>query len=98
MLRPSHLALTIHEIVAHARGWIASPATRPVRRDDFVKIADIGELKYRIAEVHVTADRTFPGGMATVGFDDDGVKSRSGRSSRTASSSGSRPTVKRHTS
>ena len=41
-----------------------------------MKIADIGKLKYGSPKFNITADRTFPGGMATVGFDDDGVKAQ----------------------
>ncbi len=77
VLLPSHLALTIHEIVAHATeldriaGYEANYAGT-----SFVKISDIGKLKYGSPKFNVTADRTFPGGMATVGFDDDGVKAQ----------------------
>ena len=41
-----------------------------------MKIADVGKLKYGSKQFNVTADRTFPTGMATVGFDDDGVKAQ----------------------
>jgi TldD protein len=77
VLMPSHLALTIHEIVAHATeldriaGYEANYAGT-----SFVKIADIGKLKYGSPKFNVTADRTYPGGLASVGFDDDGVKSQ----------------------
>ncbi len=77
VLMPSHLALTIHEIVAHATeldriaGYEANYAGT-----SFVKIADLGKLKYGSKLFNVTADRTFPTGMATVGFDDDGVKAQ----------------------
>jgi TldD protein len=77
VLMPSHLALTIHEIVAHATeldriaGYEANYAGT-----SFVKIADVGKLKYGSKHFNVTADRTFPTGMATVGFDDDGVKAQ----------------------
>ena len=40
---------------------------------------DIGKLKYGSKHFNVTADRTDPDGLATVGYDDDGVKTRSGR-------------------
>src|SRR5262245_11220547 len=75
VLLPSHLALTIHEIVAHATevdriaGYEANYAGT-----SFVKISDLGKLKYGSKHFNITADRTFPTGMATVGFDDDGVK------------------------
>ena len=77
VLMPSHLALTIHEIVAHATeldriaGYEANYAGT-----SFVKISDLGKLKYGSKHFNVTADRTFPTGMATVGFDDDGVKAQ----------------------
>jgi len=75
VLTPSHAMLTIHEIVAHATeldrvmGYEANYAGT-----SFVKIADIGKLKYGSKLFNVTADRTMPGGLATVGYDDDGVK------------------------
>ena len=77
VLMPSHLGLTIHEIVAHATeidriaGYEANYAGT-----SFVKIADVGKLKYGSKHFNVTADRTFLTGMATVGFDDDGVKAQ----------------------
>ena len=77
VLMPSHLALTIHEIVAHATeldriaGYEANYAGT-----SFVKISDLGTLKYGSPKFNITADRTYPAGMATVGFDDDGVKAQ----------------------
>src|SRR3954467_298362 len=75
VLTPSHAMLTIHEIVAHATeldrvlGYEANYAGT-----SFVKLADVGKLKYGSKLMNITGDRTMPGGMATVGFDDDGVK------------------------
>jgi TldD protein len=75
VLTPSHAMLTIHEIVAHATeldrimGYEANYAGT-----SFVKIADIGKLKYGSKLFNVTADKTIPGGLGTVGYDDDGVK------------------------
>jgi TldD protein len=77
VLMPSHLALTIHEIVAHATeldriaGYEANYAGT-----SFVTIGDLNKLKYGSPKFNITADRTFPTGMATVGFDDDGVKAQ----------------------
>jgi TldD protein len=77
VLMPSHLGLTIHEIVAHATevdriaGYEANYAGT-----SFVKLSDLGKLKYGSKHFNVSADRTFPTGMATVGFDDDGVKAQ----------------------
>jgi TldD protein len=75
VLMPAHAMLTIHEIVAHATeldrilGYEANYAGT-----SFVKLADVGKLKYGSKLFNVTADRTIPGGMATIGYDDDGVK------------------------
>jgi TldD protein len=75
VLTPSHAMLTIHEIVAHATeldrvlGYEANYAGT-----SFVKLSDVGKLKYGSTLMNITADRTMPGGMATIGFDDDGVK------------------------
>jgi len=75
VLTPSHAMLTIHEIVAHATeldrilGYEANYAGT-----SFVKLTDVGKLKYGSKLMNVTADRTMPGGMATIGYDDDGVK------------------------
>ena len=75
ILSPSHAMLTIHEIVAHATevdrivGYEANYAGT-----SFVKVSDIGKLKYGSKLFNITADKTRPGGRATVGYDDDGVK------------------------
>jgi TldD protein len=75
VLMPAHAMLTIHEIVAHATeldrilGYEANYAGT-----SFVKLSDVGKLKYGSKLFNVTADRTIPGGMATIGYDDDGVK------------------------
>jgi TldD protein len=75
VLTPAHAMLTIHEIVAHATeldrimGYEANYAGT-----SFVKIADLGKLKYGSKLFNVTADRTIPGGLGTIGYDDDGVK------------------------
>jgi TldD protein len=75
VLTPSHMALTIHEIIAHATeldrivGYEANYAGT-----SFVKVPDIGKLKYGSTLLNVTGDKVKPGGRATVGYDDDGVK------------------------
>lgn len=77
ILTPAHAMLTIHEIVAHATeldrimGYEANYAGT-----SFVKVSDLGKLKYGSKLFNVTADRTIPGGVATVGYDDDGVKTQ----------------------
>ena len=76
ILSPSHAMLTIHEIVAHATeldrimGYEANYAGT-----SFVKVSDIGKLKYGSKLMNVTADKT-DNGLASAGFDDDGVKAQ----------------------
>jgi TldD protein len=77
ILTPSHAMLTIHEIVAHATeldrilGYEANYAGT-----SFVRVSDLGKLKYGSKIFNVTADRTIPGGVGTIGYDDDGVKTQ----------------------
>ncbi|MDB4877897.1 MAG: TldD/PmbA family protein [Gemmatimonadetes bacterium] len=76
ILSPSHAMLTIHEIVAHATevdrivGYEANYAGT-----SFVKISDIGKLKYGSKHMNITADKT-DDGLGSTGYDDDGVKSQ----------------------
>ncbi len=75
IMDPSHLALTVHEIVAHATeldrivGYEANYAGT-----SFVKVSDIGKLKYGSKLFNISGDKVRPGGRATIGYDDDGVK------------------------
>jgi TldD protein len=77
ILTPAHAMLTIHEIVAHATeldrimGYEANYAGT-----SFVRVSDLGRLKYGSKLFNVTADRTVPRGVATIGYDDDGVKTQ----------------------
>ena len=77
IMTPSHAMLTIHEIIAHpteldrVMGYEANYAGT-----SFIKLADVGKLKYGSKLFNVTADRTMPGGMCTIGYDDDGVKTQ----------------------
>ncbi|BDC48540.1 zinc metalloprotease [Bryobacterales bacterium F-183] len=74
ILMPNHLMLTIHESVAHpteldrALGYEANYAGT-----SYITPDKIGK---RVASDHCTfvGDRTTPRGLATVGYDDDGVK------------------------
>ncbi len=74
ILSPSHAMLTIHEIVAHATeldrimGYEANYAGT-----SFVKLSDVGKLKYGSKLFNVTADKT-DDGLGSTGYDDDGVK------------------------
>ena len=78
VMTPNHAMLTIHEIVAHPTeldrvvGYEANYAGT-----SFVKMNDIGKRVMGSKLFNVTADRTIAGGMCTIGYDDDGVKSQS---------------------
>lgn len=77
ILLPSHLGLTIHESIGHsteldrALGYEANFAgTSFVAPPERV----MGKLRIGSDIVNFIGDRVLPGGMATCGFDDDGVK------------------------
>jgi len=78
LLSGDQLALQIHESVGHATeldrvaGWEANFAG--------TSFVDTGKLsagfEYGSPLVNLVADATVPGGLATVGYDDDGVRSQ----------------------
>jgi len=74
ILHPSHLWLTIHESVGHpteldrALWWEANYAGT-----SFLTPDKTGKLQFGSKIVNFVADRTQPGGLATVGYDDEGV-------------------------
>ncbi len=78
VLHPSHLWLTIHESVGHpteldrALLWEANYAGT-----SFLTPDKTGKLQYGSKMVNFVADRTQPLGMATVGYDDEGVPGQS---------------------
>ncbi len=61
-MTPAHAMLTIHEIIAHpteldrVMGYEANYAGT-----SFIKLADVGKLKYGSKLFNVTADRTIAG-------------------------------------
>jgi TldD protein len=77
VLHPSHLFLTIHESVGHpteldrALLWEANYAGT-----SFLTPDKTGKLQFGSKIVNFFADRTQPAGLATVGYDDEGVKSQ----------------------
>jgi TldD protein len=80
VLMPSHLALTIHESIGHsteldrALGYEANYAgTSFLAPPEKV----MGKLQFGSKLVNIQGDRTLPQAMATVGYDDDGVKATS---------------------
>jgi TldD protein len=74
VLDPTHLWLTIHESVGHsteldrALGWEADFAGT-----SFLTPEKTGKFRFGSKIVNFFADRTQPAGLATVGYDDDGV-------------------------
>jgi TldD protein len=72
---PSQLFLAIHESVGHSTeldrslGFEANMAGT-----SFIKPTDAGKLRFGNKIVNLVGDRTQPGGLATTGFDDEGVK------------------------
>jgi len=78
VLLPNHLALTIHESVGHATeldrvlGYEANYAGT-----SFLKLGDLGTLRYGSEWMNIVGDRTLERGMSTCGYDDDGVKTTS---------------------
>jgi TldD protein len=75
ILAPDHLWLTIHESIGHsteldrALGYEANLAGTSFATPD-----KLGKLQYAHEGITFYADKTTPGGLASVGYDDDGVK------------------------
>jgi TldD protein len=77
VLHPTHLWLTIHESIAHpteldrAMGYEANYAGT-----SFVAPPEqfLGKFKYGPAFMNIRGDRSQPGALATIGYDDEGVK------------------------
>jgi TldD protein len=74
VIHPSNLWLTIHESIGHATeldralGYEANYAGT-----SFATIDRLGSLQYGSPVMHVTGDRTVEHGLATIGYDDEGV-------------------------
>jgi TldD protein len=75
VLMPSHLCLTIHESLAHsteldrALGYEANYAGT-----SFLTPDKLGKFRVGSDLINVVGDRVLPQGLATCGYDDDGVK------------------------
>jgi len=78
VIDPTNLWLTIHESIGHATeldrmlGYEAAYAG-----SSFVTPDQLGRLRYGPTIMNVTADRTTEHGLATVGYDDEGVAAQS---------------------
>jgi TldD protein len=77
ILASSQLALQIHESIGHPieldriLGTEASYAGT-----SFLSPEKVGHFKYGSEKVTLVADATFPGGLGTFGYDDEGVKAQ----------------------
>jgi TldD protein len=78
VIDPSNLWLTIHESIGHATeldralGYEAAYAGT-----SFATLDKLGSLTYGSPVMHVTGDRTAEHGLATIGYDDEGVAGQS---------------------
>jgi TldD protein len=78
VIDPSNLWLTIHESVGHATeldralGYEAAFAGTTFATPD-----KLGSLRYGSPVMHITGDRTAQHGLASVGYDDEGVAAQS---------------------
>jgi TldD protein len=78
VIDPSNLWLTIHESIGHATeldralGYEAAYAGT-----SFATFDQLGRLQYGAPFMHVTGDRTVAHGLASVGWDDEGVAAQS---------------------
>lgn len=78
VIHPSNLWLTIHESIGHATeldralGYEANYAGT-----SFATYDKLGTLQYGSGVMNVTGDRTVEHGLATVGYDDEGVQTQS---------------------
>ena len=78
VIHPSNLWLTIHESIGHATeldralGYEANYAGT-----SFATYDKLGTLQYGSRVMNVTGDRTVEHGLATIGYDDEGVQTQS---------------------
>lgn len=77
ILDPENLSLTIHETCGHASeldralGYEANYAGT-----SFLTTDKLGKFRYGSPHVNLVADNTEPGGLASTGYDDDGVEAQ----------------------
>jgi len=74
VIDPTNLWLTIHESVGHATEYDRAIGYEAAYAGSSFATPDkLGTLRYGSSVMHVTGDRTQPHGLATIGYDDDGV-------------------------
>ncbi|MEV0946713.1 TldD/PmbA family protein [Rhodococcus sp. NPDC049939] len=78
VIDPTNLWLTIHESIGHATEYDRAVGYEAAYAGTSFATPDkLGTLHYGTPIMHVTADRTVPHGLATIGYDDDGVATQS---------------------
>ncbi|VFA90960.1 protease TldD [Nocardia farcinica] len=74
VIDPTNLWLTIHESIGHATEYDRAIGYESAYAGTSFATPDkLGTLRYGTPIMHVTGDRTEPHGLATVGYDDEGV-------------------------
>jgi TldD protein len=74
VIDPTNLWLTIHESVGHATEYDRAIGYEAAYAGSSFATPDkLGTLRYGSSLMHVTGDRTYPYGLATIGYDDEGV-------------------------
>ncbi|RJO70993.1 TldD/PmbA family protein [Nocardia panacis] len=74
VIDPTNLWLTIHESIGHATEYDRAIGYESAYAGTSFATPDkLGTLKYGTPLMHVTGDRTVANGLATVGYDDEGV-------------------------
>ncbi|MFF0813664.1 TldD/PmbA family protein [Rhodococcus sp. NPDC003318] len=78
VIDPTNLWLTIHESIGHATEYDRAIGYESAYAGTSFATPDkLGALRYGTPIMHVTADRTQVHGLASVGYDDDGVAAQS---------------------
>lgn len=77
ILDGSQLALQIHESIGHPIELDrVLGAETSYAGTSFIKPEMVGNFKYASEIVNVVADATYPGGLGTFGYDDEGIKAQ----------------------
>ncbi|MBV8860635.1 MAG: TldD/PmbA family protein [Mycobacterium sp.] len=78
VIDPSNLWLTIHESIGHATEYDRAIGYESAYAGTSFATPDkLGSLRYGSPVMNVTADRTIQFGLATIGYDDEGVAAQS---------------------
>ena len=77
VLDSSQLALQVHESVGHPIELDRSLGTEAsYAGTSFLEPAMVGHFRYGSEWVNIVADATYPGGLGTFGYDDEGIKAQ----------------------